>query len=328
MFKNKKLLTAAITLLAFNCQIVAALSWDNLISNQQIFYAASQTKPAKGATYTDQVFGTTVKRLTNAQADGFNGVVPDYSKREAWNLDGSLMMLRDSDSNVQLFDGKTYTFIKTLDGVSGEDVFWSPLSAREIWFNQSNSLQKYNIDTAQTSVIFEFSDYSFANTRGEGNLSRDGKYYAVVGQNYNDATGEVIFKDLVLLDVANKTIVKKLALPTVLDGLDWASVSPLGNYIVVDYANDGTTAFHGVEVYDKNFQLVWRKPIGAGHSDLGVDENGKEFLLMDYYNSDTNTTQIKKFDLASGTETVLFELDPSFDMHESSQCGESRLVFG
>ncbi len=323
MFKRKYLGLAAVLLSVIGFRIASAINWNSLISDQQSYFEQVQVKPDKGQSYTDKVFGTTVKRLTDSKADGINGMVPDYSKRQAWNMDGSLMMLRDADGNAYLFDGKTYAFMKKLDGVGGEDVFWSPTVTNEIWYNDGNTFTKYNVDSGVSSPIFQFSDYDFADTKGEGNLSRDGHYYAVAGQTYNQTTGETTYKDLVLLDVTAKKIVNKLALPAVLDGFDWVSVSPLGNYIVVDYANDGTTAFHGVEVYDRNFKLQWRKPIGAGHSDLGVDENGKEFLMMDYYNSDSNVTQIKKFDLASGTETVLLELSPVFDMHES--CRNSQL---
>lgn len=98
---------------------------------------------------------------------------------------------------------------------------------------------------------------------------------------------------------------------------DWVSVSPLGNFVVVDYADETIGRYHGVEVYDLNMNFIWQKPLGAGHSDLGLDGSGNEVLVMDVYNADSNKTYIKKFNLADGQETTLLDLSPWFYLHIS-----------
>jgi len=85
------------------------------------------------------------------------------------------------------------------------------------------------------------------------------------------------------------TVIAKLGLPLTLTDFDWVSISPLGNYVAVDYATSNRGRFEGVEVYDRNFNFLWQKPLGAGHSDLGSDPNGDEVLVMAYYDGETNS---------------------------------------
>ncbi len=74
----------------------------------------------------DPNFGTLVTRLTDARTDQIHGLFPDYSKRQVWNSDESLLLLRSGWGDTYLFNGQNYQFIKQLEGVGGEDVFWHP----------------------------------------------------------------------------------------------------------------------------------------------------------------------------------------------------------
>jgi hypothetical protein len=256
-------------------------------------------------------------RITDARGAGIKGIVPDYSKRQAWNANDTLLLLRSGDGNTLLFDGTTYKFRKSLEGVGGEDVFWSSTNPSLILFSLDNVLSSFNVETNEKKSLFTFAGYSFANTRGEGNLSRDGRWYALVGQFYDEARSRVFFKDLVVFDLATNQITAKLPLPSSVEAFDWVSISPNGNYVVVDYADDVSGRFHGLEVYDRNLKFLWQKPLGAGHSDLAVDENGDEALIMDVYDPNKNVTAIKKFRLSDGRETSLLEVSPLFDLHIS-----------
>jgi hypothetical protein len=134
---------------------------------------------------------------------------------------------------------------------------------------------------------------------------------------YNYATGDITFKDIVVYDITTNIITKKLPLPPVLADFDWVSISPLGNYVVVDYATSDTGRYNGIEVYDRQLNFKWQKPLGAGHSDLGIDGSGNEVLVIDYYDGDVNKTFVKQFRLSDGKETTLLEVSPHFDMHIS-----------
>lgn len=274
-------------------------------------------KPAASAAFSDPMFGTLVMRLTDSKAVGLEGCFPEYSKRQAWNADETLLLLRTGNGEALLYDGQTYQFKKVLPLVGGEDVMWHPTDPFIIWYNPDNALHAYHIQTDTDTILVTFSNYTFANTRGEGNFSNDGRYYAFAGQLYDEQTKEVAFKDLVLFDVLNKKEVSRLALPSTLSDFDWVSVSPKGDFVVVDYGGSSTEPFHGVEVYDTQFHRLWQKPLGYGHSDLGVDENGDQVLVIDYYNEATNRTEIKKVRLSDGQETTLLTLFWAFYTHIS-----------
>jgi len=288
----------------------------NWITNHNPLAQPNVAKPVVGVPFIDPVFKTSLVRLGDARLQKIPGIFPDYSKRQAWNADESLLLLRTGDGNALLYDGSTYQFNQTLDEVGGEDVFWHPANPSLLYYNPDNTLYAYNVATGERKKIFTFSDYAFANTRGEGNLSRDGRWYALVGQLYSNATG-TSFKDLLVFDLATNQIASRLALPHALADFDWVSISPLGNYVVVDYATDQSARFNGVEVYDRNFKFLWQKPLGAGHSDLAMDANGNEVLVMDVYDANQNVTFVKKYRLSDGAETPLLDFSAYFDSHIS-----------
>jgi len=269
-------------------------------------------KPVVGSTFTDPKFHTYVTRVTDARSLGIPGIIPNYSKRQAWNSDESLLLLQTGSGVFRLYNGAAYQFIRELPSVEGEDVFWHPINPDVIYYNPGNSLYSFNISTNQSTLIRTFSNYLWANTRGEGNLSSDGRYYAFAGR-FTDTT----FNYLVVFDIQTNTIVSTLTLPSNLTDFDWVSISPSGNYVVVDYADEIPGRYHGVEVYTRNFSFIWQKPLGAGHSDLGIDANGDDILVMDIYNSDSNKVFLKKFKLSNGAETVLLSFSQFFYDHIS-----------
>jgi hypothetical protein len=307
------------------------------ISSQDAVPMPALGQPPAGVTFFDPAFGSRLTRITDARhfdPEPRPGLFPLYSKREAWNADETRLLLASDDGRTLLFDGRTYEYRATLDGVGGDDVMWHPSNPNLVlWTGDADevpALFAEDVTNSHRQELFRFEGYEFANTRGEGNLSADGRSFAVVEASTDPESGDTRFQRLLLLSIdgdataLHATEVAHLDLPPTLDGFDWVSVSPSGNYVVVDYATTSDGPFQGVEVYDRHFRRKWHKPLGAGHSDLGVDAAGKEFLVMDVYDPDTDRTVYKRFDLANGHETVLFDLDPSFDQHVS--CRNQRLT--
>lgn len=274
-------------------------------------------RPRAGLAFRDPIFETALIRITDSKGSGASGIVPQYSKRQAWNCNESLLLLQSCDGNSLLYDGVTYKFKKILEGVGGDDLFWHPTLPTLLYYAIENILYSFNVETGERKKLHTFTGYAFADTHGEGNLSRDGRYYALAGRTYNASTGEVKYKDLLVYDLVANKVTDHLALPAGTEAFDWISISPGGRYVVVDYADDLAGRFHGLEVYDRQFHFLWQKPLGAGHSDLGLDENNDEVLVMDFYDPQSNSTFIKKFRLADGKETILLELSPLFDLHIS-----------
>jgi hypothetical protein len=309
------------------CTLIAssAILKAQWVTHHNPVFQGNVTQPAVNTPITDLKFGTRVTRLTNSRSSGHNGIKPQYSKRQAWNLDETLMLLLDyGNGSMRLYNGATYQFIMDLPDVSGDDVFWSPTDPDLIFFNRDSVLNSYRVSNQTVTMLHDFAPYNFAYSNGEGNLSADGRYYAYVGKYYNFNTYENTFSDIKVYDLVTNKIISTMALPADLSGFDWVSVSPSGNYVVIDYADKETGRYHGVEVYDRNLNFIWQKPIGAGHSDLGYDGSNQEVLIMDRYDDNTNITHIMKFRLSDGQETELLELNQSFDLHISCRNQQRR----
>lgn len=231
-----------------------------------------------------------------------------------------MILLNGDQGYFSIYNGQTYELIRALDdpAIGGEDVFWHPLQKNTIIYAADSILYSYDLATTVNTPLHVFTQYSWINSRGEGNLSGDGRYYAFVGQVYNYVSGDVTFKDIVVYDLILDQVISIMPLPQAeIVDFDWVSVSPLGNYVVIDYADTETGRYHGVEVYDRYLNFLWQLPLGSGHSDCGVDVNGDEILVMDIYDSDLNTTHINKYRLSDGNMTTLLNLSPYFDLHIS-----------
>jgi hypothetical protein len=288
------------------------------VTHHEPLFMTDLPQPDAGVPYTDPKTGIQVTRVTDAVESGFAGAFPDYSKRQAWNADQSGMILRTDNGDVLLFDGETLQFTGILDGVTGQDIFWHPANPDIIYFNPDSILYSRHIPTGDIDLICSFAPFNFASTCGEGNLSDDGRYYAVVGQYYDYSSGEVTFSEILFYDLQEEVLISSLTIPQdSIWGFDWVSVSRGGNYIVIDYADTETGRYHGVEVYDRMMNFVWQKPLGAGHSDLGTEPNGDEILVMDIYDEETNETVFMKYRLADGQETELLRTSLLFDQHIS-----------
>src|SRR5262249_4029676 len=107
--------------------------------------------PAAGGSFTDPVFGTAIKRLTNSmsmtRAD--NGgtlatIAPEYSTMSPFNMDNSRLLL-EHFSYFGLYDGSG-NFLKNvpLEVNSGTEPRWSRTDPNVFYYIRGNQLKQYN----------------------------------------------------------------------------------------------------------------------------------------------------------------------------------------
>ncbi len=273
------------------------------------------SRPSAGKTIRDARFNNPITRI--ARPPDFSGrcLIPEYSKRQMFNANESLLRLSDCDGRTHLYDADTYEYRKTLgDPITGaQDIFWHPTDPNLLYFNTGATLFLYNTTTDAVSTVFRFQDgsgqtYLYADTFAEGNLSNDGRTYAVIGR-----MGDTDFREILVLDLQTGTILSRRDMPGGVDFVDWVSISPNGTYVVVDYA----TSARGIEVYPRDLsQLLWTRSLGTGHSDLTLDADGTEVLVMDVYDETINQTVFRKYRLSDGQVTDLLAIG-LFDQHIS-----------
>lgn len=281
------------------------------ITNHDRIPQATMAKPEIRMAIKDPNFFTKMVRITDSQTADMKGSFPLLAKRQAWNVDESLMILKNGEDSVLLYDAQTYEFKKILTGVSGQDIFWHPTDPFSIIYNPGNALYSYNVITEEVKLIHSFSEYVIANSRGEGNLSDDGRYYAFIGE--TNRFQSLKLEHLVLYDLwMDKIVSQKTFLNRSVD-FSGISVSPKGNFIVVNYLIEKKPLFAGIEVYDRNLNRLWSNSLNIKHSDLAIDSNGMEVLVASRYKLETNATMIEKYRLIDGEMTTLLTLSPEFN---------------
>lgn len=213
---------------------------------------------------------TELVRISAPGEDGEAAPLHQYSRRQAWNADETLLLLSD-----RIIDARTFeTFRPALEVSSESD--WSntdPDLLYGVRYNPDpNELVVWNVrgDRVETIERFErFSECRFGD--GEGSLSEDDRYVVLSCRGEgSDAT------TLIAYDLVERRVIGELAASP---DFNWASFSRSGRYIVVENSRLGVER-----------RELWRyepdltEPLLLGtdpqHGDLGVDVEGKDVFVM------------------------------------------------
>jgi hypothetical protein len=131
-----------------------------LITDKSDHPMTSVAKPARLAAYTDPVFGTTVRRVTDVAAQfGGEYAKPAYSTMPAWNADESYLILYVVGDGHKLFHGKTYEFVRDLDisPADLEHVAWSGTDPDALYYPSGSALKLYRPSTNASTTVKTFS---------------------------------------------------------------------------------------------------------------------------------------------------------------------------
>ncbi|HJZ06303.1 hypothetical protein A2634_02520 [Candidatus Amesbacteria bacterium RIFCSPHIGHO2_01_FULL_48_32] len=218
--------------------IVLRTTPPNLITDPNAVFTIPQiAKPAYLSPITDPVFGTKIIRIAGdtGSATGVAGLTTwpadarhHYSKDQPWSVDGAYIAL---DTSPQIIlDGTTYQPLKVCNG--GDDR-WNPNPARahERIDAGGNTIKLRDMDscTVTKTITLPFSVINFG--ASEGNPSFDGKFAVLHNSTsmfaVNIETGQIG----PVVDIASCGLSAGCT-------VDWTSVSPSGNYAVVQYAPD------------------------------------------------------------------------------------------
>ncbi len=257
-----------------------------------------------GSTYDDPVFGTTIKRLTKCD-DIAGDVLGGYfvnSEICYFNYNGSYFIAQENDTidsptgeyliSTFLFDGQTGERLKYIGRgsirnwwirwaisdhytLNGETVYFDPVY--HFYAYKLNEIRLYDVRDMSYVLLHTFDEYTGLNPAGgEGDLSDDGRFWVLSGDE----------QDLFVYDLVND--VKYPTTPFDIGnlgchggpGVDYATMSPGGDYVIVAW---GTTPalneqYHGIEVYDKNWNYIRQLYPGIVHWEVGIDYFGNEVI--------------------------------------------------
>ena len=218
--------------------------------------------PVAGEWFTDPVFGTQIKRLTDEQNIlGWNG------ERAMFSADDKYFVIAvNSPFKLRLFDGKTGDFIRDLP-VSSKDnseFRWS-YDPEMLVYPKKNKLMGYNIVTDEEYILVEFSE-DLGNNKG--------RLCGGDGNDFDD-NGE-----LLLLNFGKRMFAYNLRTGergpekdmTDYGKIDYCTVSPSGKYIV-------GTGDNGILLWNLDWTNERQLLPNNSHMDFGY-LNGTEECLV------------------------------------------------
>lgn len=272
----------------------------------------SPPMPNWGGTYTDPTWGTTTQRVnlhqcivdaTHTSACSTRNIMPDYSKQQAWNVDGAKMLLLDDMAWYHVYDASTLKDLGRISDAKGlccdHDVRWSNSEANIIYYVTGLSLMSYNVSTHALNTVHTFScsDGTHTGTKfgngDEGNPSNDDRYWAGVCSYYDGAYFATI--SAITYDRVTDTVLANIPAAQLCGGacigfsksdlINWVGMSPSGKYTIVQWNKSSNIEANyirpmGTEIFDQ--QLTYQGKLCAAnpHSDVGYDVNGNEVIVI------------------------------------------------
>ena len=265
---------------------------------------AATPMPAYLTNSTDASTGSLVVKITDAIGMGVSSetvLKHAYAKNQPWNADSSLLFLGNSYPGF-LLDGKTFKLLRRFSQPS--QALWSNTDPN-IMFGvggDAPALVKADVRAQGTvTVLRRFDEYTKMDIGGyEGNLSNDDRYIVLFGKH---AAGV----DIVAYNIASNQIEGRRSFVGQVAGagsndIDNATISPLGNFVVVQFVGSRQGRPPGIDVYDRQMNYLRRvSPAGNSHYDIGIDAAGNEVLVIKDSQVDTTMYTIR---LSDGTRRV------------------------
>jgi len=209
--------------------------------------------PAAGQTYVDPVFGTKIKVITDTHCVlGWNGERSMFSRDDKYFVVG-VRPTPGGWKGLRLYNGRTGAFIKDLTSLPGwSEVRWC-YDPAVLVYPDGRDLRAYNVETDADTLIERFeADYSFCG--GDGNDFDDAGEWLLL--NFGPATGERMFA----YNVRTGARGSEFSVSNPYD-VDYGTVSPSGNYIVLVYS--------GFQLYTRNGVWVRELSPAGGHMEVG-----------------------------------------------------------
>jgi len=238
------------------------------------FYENNNYQPIPNYLSPDNLEHDSLRRIRVSDNHAFrveNGkAIHQYSRRQAWNSDESLL-----DIGNRLVNAHNFTLTDAELNLTTARV-WSWLEPNYMFGFQyrdgvTNAFVKYDIrDGSNEDLITLHNHRQCTIGNAEGSLSIDDRYvvFSCLNENGNG--------NLISFDVKEKRILGILTTP---NNFDWSSFSQSGDYILVDI-NGQTEGSDRLVRYNRTFNEPYVLTTERNHGDFGKDSNGDEVYVM------------------------------------------------
>jgi hypothetical protein len=292
-----------------------------LVTDFAVYQTPDLPEPAARTSFRDPVFGTCLARVTDrntdiAPGDDSRGMKNEYSRVQAFNADGTRILVRGLAATWYLYDAATLNLIGRLPFDGTVDPRWDSSDPNLLFISEGTWLMQYDVATAEITEVHDFAvDFPGQTlaavwTRYEGSPSADGRYWGFMAEDE-----DWLAAAFVVYDRRDDRVVAIRDLrhwPDEVREIDTVTISPLGNYFLAyldGYCETGQLGTDdapcGLMVYDRDLKNGRSLLRIVGHSDVALDAQGREVLVY----QDIDTDHISLLDLATGEITPLWPID-------------------
>jgi hypothetical protein len=262
--------------------------------------------PARGGSYSDPVFGTSIKRISdapntldNAGGGMLNFITNEYSTMTPFNKDNTRLILVHQ-SYYAVYDGSG-NYLRDLPFAvhASSQPRWSRSNAKLLYFINGNTLYTVDVDSLVVSVVRAFGEYGSISGHGESDICFDGNHLVLVGDS----------RDVFVYEISTNT----KGTPFNIGGraFDSVYITPSHN-VTITWLQAGTTRYTGIELFNQNMAFQRQVTHAGGHMDVTKDTNGSEVLVWanagDPWPIANCENGIVKVRLSDGQQTCLLEL--------------------
>lgn len=236
--------------------------------------------PAKGYSFIDPTFGTSILRVTDA-GDGADNH-QSYSYWPSLNKNSSLLYISSVGGNPTLYDFDTTAFSISNkramfqsnppggEASSAEDAIWSGKQNNVMLCHTSQKLWKYDVSTNQYALIHDFAA-AYPNI-----------FLWQMSRSVNDSVFAFTYKDNVTYNVVGYITYKIAGNQTdtaQMPGLDEVQLDKSGKYLVIKTGNAGGPSAIEVEVLNLNTKVKQSLTDGSPDFAPGHSDNGTGFVI-------------------------------------------------
>lgn len=242
--------------------------------------------PAKGAAFAEPNFDTCVVRATDHVAEYPDAALlrNDYSRRQAFNADGTRFFVFGPNGFWHLYDAVSLKYIGRLIGLAGDaEPQWHPTDPNILYYVPSyggTRLLKLDVRSDSTKVAADFAGQlppwakkaEHIWTKAEGSPSADGRFWG-----FQVEDGKYQLLGYIVWDLTENRLAGSREEH---ERPDHVSMTPSGRWFTSSSDGDGTWA------WSPDFSTKKKLHHKSEHSDLAIGPNGHDYYVSIDYQSD------------------------------------------
>lgn len=221
--------------------------------------------------FTSPSFGNTITKITDSV--NFGSHTHPYSKTQAFNSDNTYYRIND-----KLVNSSDNTINKTLSWMN--DYRWARTNSNILYGipNQSQArFSKLEVETNTMTTIREFDsgdllydDFVIGKYEGSQDFQDEWIMFNAHNKGSNDLTA-------ILYNIKTDEV-RTHVFTDIWDKLDYITVSPSGEYIIMNWADGIGTgdSLNSIYQYDMNFNFIRILSTQGQHGDIGFNQSGQE----------------------------------------------------